>query len=62
MIHHIKVERTAYCTLEATIAIDADSREEAEQMARQVSEAGNAEFTVKELDLACVEGSSEVIQ
>jgi hypothetical protein len=57
MTHEIKLKRWADCILET------DSREEAEHLARQMSETelDASAFTVASIDLTAFQGSSEVV-
>jgi len=62
MNYQINLTRDAYCTLSTTVNVEAESREEAERLARQMSETelDASAFTVTSLDLAGVQGSSQV--
>jgi hypothetical protein len=63
MTHEIKLKRWADCILETTVTVEADSREEAEHLARQMSETelDASAFTVASIDLTAFQGSSEVV-
>lgn len=59
----ITISREAHCRLGTTVEVEANSQEEAENLAlcKSETELESSAFTVTSIDLSGVQGSSEVV-